>query len=161
MLLEGSCHCQAVRFSVESHHPVPYQRCYCSVCRKAGGGGGFAINIEADAKSLKIEGRQHVRIYRAAIERNGRAEQSEHERHFCERCGSHLWAFHPGWPELLHPVATAIDTPLPLPPENVHMMIGSKANWVAVEGTPQDARFEDYPEKSLADWHDERGLTVA
>ena len=34
MKLEGSCHCGAVRFSVESHEPVPFMRCYCSICRK-------------------------------------------------------------------------------------------------------------------------------
>ena len=44
MQLEGSCHCAAVRFSVESHQPVPYLRCYCSICRKTAGTGGFAIN---------------------------------------------------------------------------------------------------------------------
>ncbi|MCL7942209.1 hypothetical protein M8009_18170 [Halomonas sp. ATCH28] len=32
MLLEGSCHCGAVHFRVDSPHP--YQRCYCSICRK-------------------------------------------------------------------------------------------------------------------------------
>jgi hypothetical protein len=31
MLLEGSCHCGAVRFRVESDTPYPYQACYCSI----------------------------------------------------------------------------------------------------------------------------------
>jgi hypothetical protein len=30
MRLEGSCHCGAVRFRVESETPYPYQACYCS-----------------------------------------------------------------------------------------------------------------------------------
>ena len=47
MQLEGSCHCQAVRFSVESHEPYPFMRCYCSICRKTAGGGGYAINLGA------------------------------------------------------------------------------------------------------------------
>ena len=34
MKLNGSCHCGAVKFSVESHTPYPYMRCYCSICRK-------------------------------------------------------------------------------------------------------------------------------
>lgn len=91
MLLEGSCHCGAVRFTVHSKHPVPYQRCYCSICRKTAG---------------------------------------------------------------------AVDTALPEPPEYVHMMVGSKAPWVAIEGRPGDARFYEYPEESLADWHRKRGLEV-
>ena len=45
MLLEGSCHCGAVHFSVESEHPYPFNLCYCSICRKTAGGGGFAINL--------------------------------------------------------------------------------------------------------------------
>ena len=45
MRLEGSCRCGAISFSVESHTPYPYQRCYCSICRKSAGGGGYAINI--------------------------------------------------------------------------------------------------------------------
>ena len=45
MKLEGSCHCGAVRFSVETHAPYPFMRCYCSICRKTAGSGGFAINL--------------------------------------------------------------------------------------------------------------------
>ena len=44
MRLEGSCRCGAISFSVDSHTPYPYQRCYCSICRKSAGGGGYAIN---------------------------------------------------------------------------------------------------------------------
>ena len=46
MRLEGSCRCGAISFSVGSHTPYPYQRCYCSICRKNAGGGGYAINTQ-------------------------------------------------------------------------------------------------------------------
>jgi hypothetical protein len=52
MKLTGSCHCGAVKFSVESKTPYPYMRCYCSICRKTAGGGGYAINIMGDAATL-------------------------------------------------------------------------------------------------------------
>ena len=39
MLLEGFCHCGAVRFRVESETTYPCQG--CSICRKTAGGGGF------------------------------------------------------------------------------------------------------------------------
>src|SRR5579863_4624915 len=65
MKLEGSCRCAAARFSVESHAPYPYQLCYCSICRKTAGGGGFAINLSADCKSLKVRGRKAIGIFRA------------------------------------------------------------------------------------------------
>ena len=63
--LEGSCHCGAVRFSVESHTPHPFNYCYCSICRKTAGGGGYAINIMGEAKTLKVEGEENLSIYRA------------------------------------------------------------------------------------------------
>lgn len=31
MKLEGSCHCRAVVFSVESAHPYPFNLCYCKL----------------------------------------------------------------------------------------------------------------------------------
>src|SRR3546814_10297589 len=44
-----SCCCGTVRFSVEAYAPVPFMRCYCSICRKSAGGGGYAINLGAKA----------------------------------------------------------------------------------------------------------------
>jgi hypothetical protein len=154
MHLEGSCSCGAVSFSVESRAPYPFLRCYCSICRKTAGGGGYAINVSGQADTLAVRGGEHVKVYRAMLDENGERSQSEHQRHFCGRCGSHLWAFHPSWPELIHPLASALDTPLPRPPEHVHMMLGSKASWVGVEGTPDDSSFEAYPDFSLAEWHE-------
>ena len=56
MKILGSCHCQAVRYEVESDDPYPYQKCYCSICRKTSGGEGYTINLLADALTLKIDG---------------------------------------------------------------------------------------------------------
>ena len=44
MKIDGSCHCGAVRFSVQSPQPYPFNLCYCSICRKTAGGGGYAIS---------------------------------------------------------------------------------------------------------------------
>ena len=38
-------------------------------------------------------------------------------RHFCKTCGCHLWAWAPLYPTWVYPLASAIDTPLPDPPE--------------------------------------------
>ena len=157
MQLEGSCHCKAVRFSVESREPVPFLRCYCSICRKTAGSGGFAINLGADFASLVVHGAQHLSVYRARME-DGRL--STGRRHFCRHCGSALWLFDPTWPELVHPHAAAIDTPLPPPPAVVHMMLGSKPAWVDAPIGAQDQSFDAYPGESLADWHRRHGLTV-
>lgn len=156
MKLEGSCHCGSVTFSVESAEHVPFMRCYCSICRKTAGTGGYAINLGADHRTLKVKGKRHLRVYQAVI-RDGKAgEQPRHssgQRHFCGKCGTALWLYDPSWPDLVHPHAGAIDTPLPAPPQNVHIMLGSAAPWVRVEGRRGDPRFEEYPDFSLADWH--------
>ncbi len=155
MHLKGSCHCRKIRFELEAPHPVPFNRCYCSICRKTAGAGGFAINLGGLADSLRVEGREHISIYQAAVLNDAGEETavSPLRRHFCRHCGSPLWAWDDRWPELVHPHASAIDTPLPKPPELVHLMLASKADWVSVERGPNDRTYDHYPEESLADWH--------
>lgn len=155
MRLEGSCHCGAVRFSVEAPHPYPFCLCYCSICRKTAGGGGFAINLGAEYASLKVTGREHTSVYQARLEDGS---TSPAERHFCSRCGSALWAYDPRWPKLVHPFASAIDTDLPVPPERTHLMLTSKAGWVPVAAADRDRMFDEYPDESLAEWHERLGL---
>ncbi len=154
MRLEGSCHCRAVRFSLQSNAPHPYMLCYCSICRKTAGGGGYAINLMGDAGTLSVEGEPNVGVYRAQID----GEPSPARRHFCRLCGSALWLFDPGWPDLIHPFASAIDTALPTPPERQHIMLEFAAPWVAVPEGPNEARFDGYPDQSIEDWHRDRGL---
>jgi len=159
MLLEGTCHCHKVHFTIRSRHPVPYQLCYCSICRQTQGGGGFAINLAADAATLKLHGKEHTRIYHAHLRAAHHKDQiSTAERHFCGLCGTALWLFSPEWPELLHPFASAIETALPLPPARTHVMLGSKAAWVVPEIHRGDLRFDEYPEESISDWHRRHGL---
>ncbi len=161
ILLDGSCRCGAVQFTVSSHTPYPYQLCYCSICRKTAGGGGFAINIMGDNRTLKLRGKKFVGIYRARIEDDdGHCRTSRGQRNFCTRCASALWMFDPEWPALVHPFASAIDTPLPVPPSKVHLMLRYKAPW----GIPQfgrgDAKYDEYPELSIEAWHKKRGLWI-
>jgi len=162
MKLQGSCHCRAVRFELESPHPYPFMRCYCSICRKTAGSGGYAINLSGSYATLKVKGEKHIEVYRARMaEAGARRKRSSGRRHFCKRCGSPLWLWDPSWPELVHPHASAIDTPLPVPPEHTHIMLGSKANWVEPQLAPGDRKFREYPRESIADWHERLGLTVA
>lgn len=161
IMLKGSCRCGAVHFSVESHAPVPYQLCYCSICRKTAGGGGFAINLSADAATLKVEGEDKIGSFSAEIEGDdGACERSQAQRRFCSACGTALWLFDPRWPELLHPFASAIDSHLPRAPEKTHLMLRFKAGWVEPAIGPNDQSFDEYPEESIEDWHRKRGLWV-
>ncbi len=154
MRLEGSCYCKAVRFSLEAYAPVPYLRCYCSICRKTGGGGGFAINLGAKAAGLTVEGEDAIGVFHAVID----GAESPAERRFCVRCGTALWVWDPRWPDLLHPFASAIDSPLPEPPEQIHIMLDSKPGWARLDAREGEARHEAYPDQSLEEWHRAHGL---
>ncbi len=155
MKLGGSCHCGAVTFHLASKHPYPFNKCYCSICRKTQGGGGYAINLSGDYNSMDITGRENLTVYRAHLDDG---TESPAERNFCAKCGSGLWVWDPRWPELVHPFASSIDTPLPEPPEHTHLMLGSKAPWVGVQEVADDKRFAEYPDESIADWHQRLGL---
>lgn len=154
LLLRGACRCATVSFEVESHTPVPYQLCYCSICRKTSGG-GYAINLGADARTLRRFGR--TRVWHAPLDTG----PSPAERHACERCATPLWLFDPRWPELVHPLACAIDTPLPAAPSRTHIMLRFRPAWVAVPVSPGDEAFDELPAQSIEEWHRARGLWVA
>ena len=162
MILEGSCRCEAVRFTVASHTPYPYQLCYCSICRKTAGGGGFAINLMGVAESLEVKGRKAIAVYRAKIcDDEGRnCEISTGQRNYCRRCASALWLFDESWPELVHPFASCIDTPLPVPPLRTHLMLRYKASWVEPVIGKKDLAFDLYPEQSIEVWHKRHRLWI-
>jgi hypothetical protein len=162
MMLEGACHCGAVTFSVASHTPYPYQLCYCSICRKTAGGGGYAINLMGDVKTLEVDGRPTLGVYRAEIchADGGNCEISTAERNFCTKCASALWLFDPTWPDLVHPFASAIDTPLPVPPARTHLMLRYKPSWVQAAIGKGDITFDLYPEQSIEQWHKQHKLWV-
>lgn len=159
MQLEGSCHCGSVRFRLRSSHPEPYQLCYCSICRKTQGGGGFAINLSGDNRTLEVEGREHIRVYRAILrdDSGGETHRSSGERNFCGLCGSGLWLYDPSWPDLVHPFASAIDTELPAPPERTHIMLAYRRAWVVDCVADGDRTHDEYPEESIAQWHERVG----
>jgi hypothetical protein len=137
-----------VRFSLESETPYPYLWCYCSICRKTAGGGGYAINIMGQAETLKVKGKTSV--YRAM--RGGG------ERHFCGKCASALWVWDKRWREWIYPFASAIDTPLPPPHERQHIFLESKPRWVKLPSGQREKRFRRYPREAIIDWHRGRRL---
>jgi len=150
MLLAGSCHCKAVSFTVNSRHPYPYNICYCSICRKTAGGGGFTINLNADCQTLVIQGAENITRFHA---RMPDGQPSNAERSFCKLCGTALWLYDSRWPDQIHPQAAVIDTPLPRPPEHTHLMLASKPDWVDPNIQARDKQFDEYPDEGIAAWH--------
>ena len=152
MKLEGSCHCGAVTFSVDAPDAEPYLLCYCSICRKTAGGGGYAINLFGRASTLKVKGKKHIKVYRVRADRiasEGPARKgalSPARRSFCGLCGSALWVFDPRWPKLVHPFASAIDTALPKASSRTHIMLDYAPSWVRVpKRSSRDRHHAEFP----------------
>jgi hypothetical protein len=157
MKIEGSCHCGRVRFTANADAPVPFMRCYCSICRKTAGGCGCAVNIRVTADSLQVEGMEHVRAYQPHLGRDAHGRDrgvGPGRRYFCEHCGSALWGSDPRWAQWVYPHASAIDSELPVAPARDHIFLSAKPAWVEVPAESETERwFAEYPEESLEDWH--------
>lgn len=154
--LEGSCRCGSVGFSADSRTPYPFMRCYCSICRKTAGGGGYAINIMAEAATLEVRGEAHIAIFHAPMEQpegSGHHAPSSAERRFCRHCATALWLFDDAYAQSIYPFASAIDTKLPVPPERFHIMLDFKPSWVVLPEGPNEVRFDRYPPEGIEDWH--------
>jgi hypothetical protein len=152
MLLEGSCQCGKVRFTVESDTPYPYQFCFCSICRKTTGG-AYGCNIMARRDTLAIRGARHLKRYHARVHSpGGKTHAAGGWRVFCGACGTHLWLEDKRWADGVWPNAGAIDTELPVPPSYVFMMTRYKPGWVPVPHA-RAQKVPEYPKLSIADWH--------
>ncbi|KAF9464089.1 Mss4-like protein [Collybia nuda] len=158
--LSGSCHCGAIKFTVQSSTPIPYQLCFCSICRKVGGVGG-SINLGGHMNTLKVEGKEHLRqatiarrVYRAVLDRGTSNESiASSERNFCSKCSSMLWLYDESWPDLVHPFASAIDSPeLQAPASIVCIKLDSKPAYVRLPEGEKEL-YDDYGPDSLEAWH--------
>jgi hypothetical protein len=59
----------------------------------------------------------------------------------------------------VHPIASAIDTPLPEPPERVRVMLEFAAPWCEVpEKGKGEWHFARYPKESIEEWHLRHGM---
>lgn len=158
MKLKGSCHCRAVLFELDSQTPYPFMRCYCSICRKTAGGGGYAINIMGKADTLKVKGKQHLGVYQAKMQpKKKNSRISTGQRNFCKKCASCLWIWDPSWPEMVYPFASAIDTKLPKPPQKICLMLDYAAPWCDIP-KQKVKKYKKFPKLSIEDWHKKQGL---
>ncbi|KAJ2642697.1 hypothetical protein GGF44_001525 [Coemansia sp. RSA 1694] len=153
--LEGSCHCGAVEFKVDSVAAVPFMRCYCSICRKTSGGGGYTVNILGQADTLRVtRGGDIIKSYRAVKDKSAVPQVLCQDRYFCPTCASYLWAYSEEWPQWIYPYASAIDSELDKPESTASIMLGSAAAWADPRGLVGDSEmFEEYPTYSLEEWH--------
>ncbi|CAF2534220.1 unnamed protein product [Rotaria sp. Silwood2] len=162
--LEGSCHCQRVKFSVDSYTPYPYMICHCHADTKTAG--VFNCNIMGEYSTFKLkQGQEFVKIYQVKLSEteSGKNESSNtklspHKRHFCSECGSYLWAYHDAYPQWIYPFASSIDTPLPKPDQYYHIMTDFKLNHVEIPTGKNIHTYPSYPDGSIEEWHKIHGL---
>ncbi|WVF73119.1 hypothetical protein IAT40_007938 [Kwoniella sp. CBS 6097] len=167
VLLEGSCHCRAVRYTVESNTPVPYQVCQCSICRKVGGYMG-SVNIMGNTKTLNItRGKDKIKEYTAVKsfdDDDKPKEMCNSKRSFCGECSSMLWLYDDEWPDWIYPFASSIDKPNPLPaiPEGAGLIAIKRDSCPSHVPIPQDAKaYDGYgPGKGIEEWHKTYGVWV-
>jgi hypothetical protein len=115
-----------------------------------------------ETATLKVRGSRNIAVYRARIKEPGakRTTLSKARRHFCAKCASALWAWDPRWEDWVYPFASAIDTPLPKPPEDVLIMLDYAVPWADIPSGREHKHFDEYPNESIADWHRKRLLEV-
>ena len=138
--------------------------CHCHADSKTAG--VFNCNIMGEYSTFKVnQGEEFVKVYQAVLSKTASGEGKEmttklsaHKRHFCRECGSYLWAYNDDYPQWIYPFASCIDTPLPSPTEQVHIMTDFKLNHVQISQGQNVRSYARYPESSIEQWHKERGL---
>ncbi|GAB5588605.1 hypothetical protein Unana1_03505 [Umbelopsis nana] len=109
---------------------------------------------------MRINGEKYIKIYQAILDKKVPVEEqklSKYVRYFCGECGSHLWGYDDRRPKNVYPMASAIDTDLPLPnPEDIyHIMLNkeSKCNWVRTPEIDEKRNFSENQNDTMLDWH--------
>ncbi len=75
MIYQGSCHCGAIKFKVESENDIEAEQCNCSICSKS----GFLHLIVPLSKFKLLQGEDQLTSYRF---NTGVAKHT-----FCKICG--------------------------------------------------------------------------
>jgi hypothetical protein len=75
MIYQGSCHCQAIQFEVETPENIEADYCNCSICRKS----GFLHLIVPLSQFTLLFGEEHLSTYTF---NSGEAKHT-----FCKTCG--------------------------------------------------------------------------
>jgi len=165
MKLEGSCHCGAVKFTVQSHTPYPYMRCYL-------------LDLPQDRWRRRLRDQHHGprRSRSPCAARNSSAcfarairDKANPPRHalgrspalLCENAAGALWVWDPALDGLGVPVRVGDR-------HTVTEAAGGAGDHArlrrAVGGAIPKGRghthFGEYPEEGIADWHAKRGLDV-
>jgi hypothetical protein len=130
-MLDGGCHCGAVRYRVQDQ-PVYHALCHCADCRRATG---------APAVSWALFRNENFEILQG--EPRAYASSEHARRHYCADCGTSLFYTN----ETIFPNMTDIQSgtladPGALPLQ-IHVQTAERISWMkGIDALPQ---FERYP----------------
>ena len=101
MTLHGSCLCKAVTYEADAIDGSIWD-CLCQTCRKA---------HAADHNTAARVKREHFRVTSGAEALSAFESTPGKLRHFCSKCGSHIYAERPELPFVVLRAATLDDDP--------------------------------------------------
>ena len=130
-MLEGGCHCGAIRYRVEGD-PVYHALCHCSDCRRATG---------APAVSWALFRNENFEILTG--EPSIYASSENARRHYCAACGASLFYTNETiFPDMTDIQSATLDDPGALPLQ-IHVQTAERVPWMKdIDALPQ---FERYP----------------
>lgn len=110
MELEGGCLCGAVRYRI-SGTPRATRCCWCRVCQSIAAGNA-TVNTVVNADDFSVRG--------ALGDFACRADSGSHmHRHFCPRCGTHVYAAAEERPQLVVVRVGTLDNPSAVQPTQI------------------------------------------
>ncbi|RQP24449.1 GFA family protein [Piscinibacter terrae] len=120
------CYCGAVTLQ-SSMPPKSVIHCHCNQCRRQSGA-AFTTWVSLRREATVIGGEDLLLSH--DVSANG-------SRHFCKRCGSHLFTIDQRYPKVLGVPAGMVDDPSSLVPSG-HYFVSHKAPWHEIpDGLPQ------------------------
>lgn len=132
MSYQGSCLCDAVKYSIEGTIDSIIH-CHCSLCRKSSGT-AYATNGYVQTKDFVInKGQDNLTSF---------AFKPGRYRHFCATCGSPIYSSNDNDPSRIRIRAGLIESDIAERPI-AHIFTASKANWDSIsDAVPSYDEFE-------------------
>lgn len=130
-MLEGGCHCGAVRYRVEGD-PVYHALCHCTDCRRATGAPLVSWALYPNAQFAVTQG--EAKAYAS----------SEHaRRHYCSTCGTSLFYTNETvFPDMTDIQSATLDDPEAVPLA-IHVQTAERIGWM--KNAHELPQFERYP----------------
>lgn len=132
-MLQGGCHCGAVRYEVEGA-PMHHALCHCTDCRRSAGAPMVGWTM---FRSDQVRATGETREYAS----------SEHgRRHFCPSCGTGLFYTNEAMlPGITDVQSATLDDPDAIP-AGAHIQTADRIGWM--ETAHELPAFERYPSQS-------------